>query len=98
MRVVDACDAIRVQRRVQFNYKGEVRIVEMHTVGYSRDSNPLCLGWQVRGGSRSNSPTPWRVFNLDEITDERLLDERSEAPRPGYARCDRAIHQILCEP
>lgn len=97
MQLSDACDAMRAERRIQFRYNGDVRVVEVHTAGYSKDNKPLMRVWQVRGGSQSKNPTPWRTFNLHEVIELQLLDERSEAPRPQYVRGDRAIHRIVCE-
>lgn len=97
MQVFDACGAIKSDRRVQFLYNGDVRVVEVHTVGYSKENKPLMRAWQVRGGSQSKNPTHWRIFHLDQIIEPQVLDEKSEAPRPQYARGDRSIHRIVCE-
>lgn len=91
------CDAIRSGRRLQFTYDGLPRVVEAHAAGVGSDGRPLMRAWQLRGGSRSSDPTGWRLFHVARIGDARLLEERSEAPRPGYVRGDPAIKRIICE-
>jgi hypothetical protein len=82
---------------MQFRYSGTIRVVEVHAAGYSKENKPIIRAWQVRGGSKSGNLTPWRTFNSDQIFDPQLLDEKSDAPRPGYVRGDQAIHRISCE-
>lgn len=97
MQISTACEAIRSGVRLQFQYSGQDRVVEVHTVGFSKKNSPIMRAWQVRGGSQSRSPTPWRIFNLDDVRDAKMLAEKSEAPRPDYERGDRSIDRIVCE-
>jgi hypothetical protein len=97
MQISDACNAIKSKRRIAFRYNDAPRVVEVHTVGYTKSNKPVMRAWQVRGGSRSGNPTPWRMFDLDMIVDACVLDEKSEAPRPQYIRGDASIQRIICE-
>jgi hypothetical protein len=53
--------------------------------------------WQVRGGSVHHEPVGWKMLRLDETTGVALLNERSQAPRPGYKRGDRDMQRIVCQ-
>lgn len=97
MELAAVCSAIESGKRIEFSYHGQLRIVEAHTAGHSKDNRQIMRAWQVRGGSVSGSRTPWRIFHLDEISNADIIDEKSEAPRPGYRRGDPAIFRIVCE-
>lgn len=97
MNLALACDALKSGLRVQFTYSNALRIVEVHSAGYSKDNRPVILGWQVSGGSKSGNPSPWRNFYLDEVSNGVVLDEKSQAPRQGYAGGGRAIDRIVAE-
>lgn len=95
MQLSDACAAIKSSNRIQFTYDDALRVVEIHSAGYTKENRPVVLAWQVRGGSKSKNPAPWRAFYLDQISDSLVLDEKSEAPREGYAGGGRSIHRIV---
>jgi hypothetical protein len=92
-----ACDAIAKRRRVQVNYDGYSRVVEIHACGVSKTGHEVARVWQVRGGSVHNEPVGWKLLRLDETLGAVLINEDSSAPRPGYQRGDRAMHRIFCE-
>ena len=92
-----ACEALSKGTRLAITDDGLTRVVEVHTVGTSDDGNPIMRAWQVRGGSRSNNPSPWRLFRLDRAWQYAILDEQSEAPRVGYKRGDGNISLIRCQ-
>lgn len=92
-----ACDALRSGKRLSITYGGFTRVVEVHAVGTTDDGNPIMRAWQVRGGSQSRNPSPWRLFRLDRAWQYAVLDECSEAPRTGYKRGDPAIENIRCQ-
>ena len=96
MNTSEFCEALKLGRRIQFQYSGKDRVVEVHAVGYTRDDNAIMRAWQVRGSSASE-PSGWKLFRLDEIASARVLDEASEAPRSGYKKGDPALHRIVCE-
>lgn len=92
-----ACEALTAGKRLGITYDGLTRVVEVHAVGQTAKGEPIMRAWQVRGGSRSGNPEPWRIFRLDRTWQYAVLDERSEAPRSGYKRGDRAIAVIRCQ-
>lgn len=53
--------------------------------------------WQVRGGSNSGERQGWKLMRLDEAIAAHVIDEKSEAPRSGYKRADKAIAWITCQ-
>ena len=91
------CQAIQSGRRVELQYNGYTRVVEVHAVGRSTAGNDVARVWQVRGGSVSNEPVGWKLMVLDEALGARILNERSEAPRPGYKPGDKGMTWIQCE-
>lgn len=92
-----ACDALRQGKRLELRYDGFTRIVEVHAVGTSEEGHDLMRVWQVRGGSVSNERIGWKLFRLDETFSPHLTDEKSEAPRKGYKRGDKAMRFITCQ-
>lgn len=97
MKPSEACGALKAKQRIEFKYSGRDRVIEVHAVGYTHDEKPIMRAWQVRGGSSSGDSAGWKLFHLDEISTGELLDEKSEAPRPGYRKGDPAMARIECE-
>jgi hypothetical protein len=92
-----ACEALKMRRRLELQYHGFVRVVEVHAVGFSKNNNPVARIWQVRGGSAGTETVGWKLLRLDQASGGAVLNEPSEAPRPGYKAGDRAMNRILCE-
>lgn len=97
MKLSEACEALKAKRRIEINYSGRDRVVEVHAAGYTRDEKPIMRVWQVGGGSASGDFSGWKLLRLDEITSSTMLGDKSDAPRPGYRKGDPAIKNILCE-
>lgn len=93
----EACNALRQGKRLELRYDGYFRVVEVHAVGTSAESNDIMRVWQVRGGSESNEPVGWKLMRLDEALGARVTDEKSEAPRSGYKRGDKVMQFIDCQ-
>jgi hypothetical protein len=93
----DACNALRSSRCLQVNYNGFSRVVEVHAVGVSTAGNPVMRVWQIRGGSESGEPVGWKLMRLDEAVSVSLLNEKSNAPRPGYKQGDKGMVSIVCQ-
>lgn len=91
------CDALRQGKCLELRYDGFSRVVEVHAVGTSEEGNDLMRVWQVRGGSVSNERTGWKLLRLDEAFGASVTNEKSEAPRSGYKRGDKAMRFIDCE-
>jgi hypothetical protein len=92
-----ACDALTLNKRLQLNYKGHVRTLEVHSVGVATKGHPAILAFQVEGGSNSTEQQGWKFLNLDEATSVTILDEASEAPRNGYRGGVRGMIEIFAQ-
>lgn len=97
MRSDVACEALAKGLRLELRYDGFSRVVEVHAVGTTKDGNALMRVWQVRGGSNSGERQGWKLMRLDEAFSAHLTDEKSEAPRRGYARGDKVMWRIRCQ-
>jgi hypothetical protein len=97
MMIAAACEALRAGRVLQLRYDGYTREVEVHAVGYSEAGNAIMRVWQLRGGSQSGDRTGWKLLRLDETAGYGITDEKSQAPRGGYRRQDRAMASISCQ-
>lgn len=82
---------------LQLQYDGFVRVVEVHAVGISTAGNPCMRVYQVRGGSVSNEPVGWKMMTLDKSFTMHVIEEASQAPRPGYAKNDRGMSKIYAQ-
>jgi hypothetical protein len=94
---LEACSALRLGKCLELRYDGFTRTVEVHAVGTSEEGRDLMRVWQVRGGSVSNERTGWKLLRLDEAFGASITNEKSEAPRYGYKRGDKAMRFIDCE-
>lgn len=92
-----ACKALKSRQRFELRYNGFVRVVEVHAVGFSKNNDPVARVWQVSGGSAGTETVGWKLLRLDQSTGGVVLNEASEAPRPGYKPGDRAMTRIVCE-
>jgi hypothetical protein len=97
MNISEACEALKLKQRLELRYSGRVRAVEVHAAGFTKEGKPVIRVWQVRGPSASGGVSGWKLFRLDEITSANLLEEASEAPRPGYHAGDPAMIRIVCQ-
>lgn len=92
-------DALRRDRTVMFAYDDKPRVVEIHAIGTStKDAGIVVRGYQV-GGDASRPLPAWHLFRLDRIPPHTLAigPRTSEAPRPGYARGDRQMADIIAQ-
>lgn len=91
-----ACDALAQGKCLQLTYDRFSRVVEVHCVGRSAEGHDLMRVWQVRGGSKSGENVGWKLLHLDEALGAVVIDEDSQAPRPGYNRNDTAMTTQFC--
>lgn len=89
----EICEAISDQRVIHFSYKGKVRTVEPHTLGYDSKGTQTLCGWQRSGGSGED----WRDFHISEIVGLVVTEEEFAGPRAGYKRGDRTLQRITCQ-
>ncbi len=92
----EICKAIKDKLVVQFDYHSETRFVEPHCHGISKKGNEVLRGFQVGGGSVSGNPSPWRLFNVNEITNLSMTDKTFDGPRPDYNPNDKGMGRICC--
>ncbi|WP_082663379.1 hypothetical protein [Sinorhizobium sp. Sb3] len=97
MYAAAACDALNRGLCLELRYDGFSRVVEVHAVGATKDGNDIMRVWQVRGGSNSGERQGWKLMRLDEAVSAHVIDEKSEAPRRGYVRGDKAIAWMRCQ-
>jgi hypothetical protein len=72
--------AIEQRRLIELMYKGKRRILEPHDYGIKAGVVKL-FGYQVAGSSSSPLPN-WRWFDVEGISDARLLDTTFPGGRP----------------
>lgn len=92
-----ACEALRGGHCLELRYDGYSRIVEVHAVGSTKDGNDIMRVWQLSGGSNSGERSGWKVMRLDEAFSAHVSSEKSDAPRRGYVRGDKAMQHIYCQ-
>lgn len=97
MEYSEICDAIRSFKKLKFSYDGGERIVEPHCHGVTHLNNPALRAYQTDGYSKSGDTPAWRMFNLNEAGEIRVLDEEFNGPRFGYKRGDKGMKNIYCE-
>jgi hypothetical protein len=97
MSAILACEALRTGHRLELQYNGSLRIVEVHAVGLTSDNRPIMSAYQIRGGSVSGDRVGWKTMDLDKALFARLTDEVSEAPRAGYKRNAHFFQSVRCQ-
>jgi hypothetical protein len=92
-----ACRAMEMGNCLELCYDGFTRVVEVHAVGTKKGGTEAMRVWQVRGVSCSDEPTGFKLLNLDEPMQARMIEEKSCAPRFGYQQRDKALTVIYCK-
>jgi WYL domain-containing protein len=81
--------AIVGKRLVEFVYKaGGSRIVEPHDYGIRHGVESL-LGFQIGGESQSGTQHGWKQFDVDQISNLRVLERRFAGTRADVAQHHR---------
>lgn len=95
--VAVARKAIRKRRKISFQYRGELRVVEPHLVGLNDAEHPTLSAWFVDGYSESGSGPGWRDYLLAEVDEAQILEETFPGPRVGYhPDGGQKFHGIFC--
>ena len=89
--------AIKEKKCLELRYDGFTRIVEVHIVGVKQKGGEAMSVWQLRGGSVSGERTGFKIFDLDETFSAHVIDEKSQAPRLGYNRADKAFKVVYAQ-
>jgi hypothetical protein len=97
MRTSTACEALTKRRCLELRYDGFTRIVEVHSVGITKDDFEIMRVWQVDGNSASGETVGWKLMRLNDARSAHVTDFPSEAPREGYRRDDPAMASIICQ-
>lgn len=86
------CKAIADKQLITFRYKGSMRTVEPHLLGYDGDGDLTLSAWQLVGGSGEG----WRDFHVAKMAALSVLDRAFPGSRPGYNRWDETIDRVVC--
>jgi predicted DNA-binding transcriptional regulator YafY len=90
MKVI--CDAIEQRCCLSFSYKGKMRTVEPHLLGYDNDGDLTLSAWQLSGGSGQN----FRDFHVSKLSGLSISQSNFSGARQGYNPNDKTIRQIVC--
>lgn len=84
--------AIGARLLIQFDYDGISYVVEPHLVGHNHNQQDCLCAWLANTpDTRKNN---WHFFNLSDIENLRLLEERFYKVRPGYDPYDNSMSRI----
>jgi predicted DNA-binding transcriptional regulator YafY len=73
---------ITTRHQVSFVYQDKLRIVEPHDYGLQNGS-PRLLSYQTGGQSGSGQLPNWRMFEINKMSDFKILEERFAGNRPA---------------
>jgi predicted DNA-binding transcriptional regulator YafY len=91
------CDAINRRLVIQFNYDGELRIVEPFVLGYHKDTGNLVLrSYRVGGFSKSEREPNWRLFDTSMIQNLQITEKIAHSDREYYNPNDKHMSKIIC--
>lgn len=91
------CKAINERLVIQFEYEGEIRIVEPFVLGYHKDTGNLVLrSYRVGGYSKSDREPPWRLFDMSKVSELRVTTTMAHSNREFYNPNDKHMSEILC--
>lgn len=94
---MDICSAIRNHQYIEFHYDGHPRKVIPFAYGsHVTTHNQVMRGLQVAGSSSSGKFDFPKLFEVNKITQLRVLNETFEVPG-RYEKGDEHISPISCE-
>ncbi|EOG6896196.1 conserved hypothetical protein [Flavobacterium psychrophilum] len=88
-------DAIENQNVIEFNYDGELRVVEPHCYGKTTAGNEGLRAYQIDGFS-SSGKMGWKMYDLGKADDIDVSDEHFST-RNDYKRGDKGMSEIYAE-
>ena len=89
------CNAINSLNIIEFDYDGELRVVEPHCLGITTAGNLALRAYQIDGYSSSGN-LGWKLYSLDKADNLNVLNEMFEEARSGYNSNDSAMTEIIC--
>lgn len=97
IRIYDTiASAIESRKILSFNYEGGQRFVEPYCYGRNHKGNELLRAYQIRGFSRSDTPTGWKLFRVDKISNLKADNTAFGGLRPRYNPNDSAMEIVYC--
>lgn len=90
-------EAIENRKLMEFNYDGNFRIVEPHTVGISKTGKEMLSAYQIDGNSNRGEVPCWGQFSISKIENLNVLSDKFTGTRNGYTRGDSRMSEIFTE-
>ncbi len=88
----ELCEYILAMQVIEFRYRGRIRRVEPHLMGYDADGDLTLSAWQLSGGSGVG----WRDFHVSRLSGLSATGETFAETRPGYNPGDETLDRIVC--
>lgn len=88
--------AINNRNVIEFDYDGELRIVEPFCYGETRTGNPGLRAYQTSGYS-SSGRMGWKMFNLHHVINMIVKQAFFKGLRPSYRRDDAHLDPIYAQ-
>lgn len=77
-------DAIQNKNILKIYYEPGQRVIEPHTLGYSKKGDLLLSCYQVEGASTSHMHADWKLLRVDRMNILEPSGDPFSGPRPGY--------------
>ena len=87
-------EAIENKKVIEFEYKGDLRIVEPFVIGVSSTGKDSLRAFQVDGNSTDSSSFSWKLFTVDKISNLSVSKENFTGQREYYNPNDSALNPI----
>jgi hypothetical protein len=92
------CYAIRKKHLIEFQYEGQLRIVEPQVLGKNHKGRMILSAWQVGGHAPAGSRMPWHDYQIVRLSKLIILEDKFDGPRPGYVKGGgKKFSRIFCE-
>ena len=88
-------DAIENQNVIEFNYDGELRVVEPHCYGKTTAGNEGLRAFQIDGFS-SSGKMGWKMYDLRKADDIEVSNDTFNT-RSDYKSGDKGMSEIYTE-
>ena len=84
--------AIGARLLVQFYYNDEIHVVEPHLLGRNHQDEDCLCAWRI--SKNGVNEEGWHCFNLTQMRQTKLLDNRFSKKRPGYDPYNTAMTRV----
>ncbi|GHA68500.1 hypothetical protein [Pontibacter akesuensis] len=84
--------AIGARLLVQFHYKDEKHVVEPHLLGHTHQNEDCLCAWLISKDGKAAEG--WHCFDLKQMRQTQLLDNRFTKKRPGYDPYNNTMNRI----